>query len=124
MRTILTLSELITELTTASKEDYKRIFRNLDLKSSEFKDYQNWSRDSYMRNGIYKDENFELILICWEEGQETSVHCHGGEECWIYLLEGEVQEVFYCLDKDDKLITNGTRNLIKNQDSYIILTQI
>ena len=119
MGTILTLSKLITELSNSSKDNYKSIFKNLELNAEEIATFQNWSDDTYMRNGIYKDDSFELILICWEEGQETTIHCHGGEECWIFLIEGEVQEVFYSLDESNKLITNGARSLYKNQDSYI-----
>jgi len=119
LETILTLSELITELSESSKDNYKSIFKNLKLNADELEGFANWSSQSYMRNGIYKDDCFELILICWEEGQETSIHCHGGEECWVYLLDGEVQEVFYGLDESENLITIGARSLHKNQDSYI-----
>ena len=119
METILTLSQLIAMLSESSSDHYKSIFKNLNLNSDELTDFKNWSQDSYMRNGIYKDDRFELLLICWEEGQDTTIHCHGGEECWIYILEGEVQEVFYSLDESENLIKKGSRTLYKNQDSYI-----
>jgi cysteine dioxygenase len=36
-----------------------------------------------------------LILICWCEGQRTPIHDHGGEECWVKVIEGEFKETIY-----------------------------
>jgi predicted metal-dependent enzyme (double-stranded beta helix superfamily) len=41
--------------------------------------------------------------LCWDEDQETSVHDHDGEDCWVYVIEGELEEVFYTLDSSDYL---------------------
>lgn len=51
-----------------------------------------WNTKHYARNCVYRNQEFELILLCWEPGQETPVHCHGGEECWVHLIQGALEE--------------------------------
>ena len=41
-----------------------------------------------------------MILLCWEEGQITPIHDHGGEECWVKVIEGEFRETIY---KEDEI---------------------
>ena len=31
------------------------------------------------------------MLCCWDRGQSTPVHDHGGSRKWIKILEGEMQ---------------------------------
>ncbi len=111
------MQNLINQIFNASKEEYKSIFENLQLNKKVFEEYESWSQKKYTRNCIYNDEQFELILLCWEKEQETSIHCHGGEECWLYLLEGEMEEVLY--NKDENMAEKGVRRLQKSQLSYI-----
>lgn len=39
-----------------------------------------------------RTEDYELVLLCWEEGQQTPIHCHGGMECWVHMVQGELEE--------------------------------
>lgn len=119
MDSILTLSNLITQLSESSLNNYKNIFKKFKPNRDEFVNFENWSRDKYTRNCIYKDDNFELILLCWDKNQKTSIHFHGGAQCWIYLLEGELDEVYYNKEGKTKLIKNGTRKIAELETSYI-----
>ena len=38
--------------------------------------YFHWSPSFYTRNLIYKDERFEMLAICWEAGQQSTIHNH------------------------------------------------
>lgn len=116
---MLTLSQLIQSLLKNPQSEYKSIFEQFKVDKRELSNYENWSFDKYMRNGIYKNNQFELILLCWEKGQETSIHCHDGEECWIFLLEGEMEEVKYKKGEKDNLIITETRKISEQQRSYI-----
>jgi len=40
--------------------------------------YLTWDRQHYTRNLIDKTPLYELIAICWEVGQASSVHNHRG----------------------------------------------
>jgi cysteine dioxygenase len=45
--------------------------------------YLFWDRQHYTRNLICKTETFELMAICWEIGQFSSIHNHRDQNCWM-----------------------------------------
>lgn len=53
--------------------------------------YCHWSEDFYTRNLIYKDDRFELMAVCWEKGQESKVHNHSDQMCWMMVVEGKLR---------------------------------
>lgn len=44
----------------------------------------------YARRRLYRDESFELLLLCWDRGQATPVHDHDGQRCWMKIVKGEL----------------------------------
>src|SRR5450432_3913860 len=60
-----------------------------------------WDRQHYTRNLIEKTEFFELIAICWEVGQFSSVHNHREQNCWMAVPIGRlVVENFHTVQQD------------------------
>jgi len=118
--TLQSLDELITALSTEEQTKYNHIIRSMKLPSSAFENYSSWCDDSYTRNCIAENEKFELILLCWQEGQITPIHDHGGEECWVKIIEGEFRETIYAADEFGKL--NVVRSAIAkaNDVTYMI----
>lgn len=45
--------------------------------------YLFWDGQHYTRNLIGKTEAFELMAICWDIGQISSVHNHRDQNCWM-----------------------------------------
>src|SRR5580698_186673 len=43
--------------------------------------YLTWDRQHYTRNLIDKTDLYELLAVCWEVGQGSSVHNHRGQNC-------------------------------------------
>jgi len=52
--------------------------------------YLNWDRQHYTRNLIDKTSLYELIAICWEVGQASSVHNHRDQNCWMAVPVGRL----------------------------------
>lgn len=95
---ISSLSDLLEYLPNATPAEYKSLAQNMELNASDFEKYITWNPNRYTRNCIVRTDLYELILLCWDKEQETSIHCHGGEECWVYVIEGELVELNYVLD--------------------------
>lgn len=93
--TLQTLNDLIAALSEGERTTYNHIIRSTKFKANAFENYSSWSNDCYTRNCIVDNEKFELILICWCEGHQTPIHDHGGEECWVKVIEGEFKETIY-----------------------------
>ncbi|MFT4602079.1 MAG: cysteine dioxygenase [Arenicella sp.] len=101
--TITSLSDLASTLSEGERTTYDNIIRSMTLPSDAFDSFCSWSDDGYTRNCIYDNEKFELILLCWEPGQLTPIHDHGGEECWVKVIKGEFRETIYQVDEADDL---------------------
>src|SRR5271156_6132721 len=52
--------------------------------------YLTWNRQHYTRNLIDKTELYELVAICWEAGQCSSVHNHRDQNCWMAAPAGKL----------------------------------
>jgi cysteine dioxygenase len=65
------------------------------------KQYLTWDRQHYTRNLIDKTPLYELIAICWEEGQVSSVHNHRDQNCWMAVPIGRLMvENFHLVSQD------------------------
>ena len=52
--------------------------------------YLTWDRQHYTRNLIDKTPLYELVAICWEVGQASSVHNHRDQNCWMAVPIGRL----------------------------------
>jgi len=44
----------------------------------------------YTRTLLHKNENFELLALHWQPGTFTSLHDHGGKQCWFAVAGGSM----------------------------------
>lgn len=115
---ITKLDSLITRLDSCSRDDYASLEANLDITGEALEPYASWSMDRYTRNCIKRTEHYELILLCWEKGQSTPIHCHGGEECWVYVVEGQIKERQYGYE-DEELSLANQDDLAPGEQSFM-----
>jgi cysteine dioxygenase len=57
-----------------------------------------YSAEPYTRVPIYRDDDIEIVVICFTAGQTSSVHDHRGSNCVIRVVRGRVLE---CLFRPD-----------------------
>ena len=63
--------------------------------------YLSWDRQHYTRNLIDKTPLYELIAICWEVGQVSSIHNHRDQNCWMLVPIGKLLvENFHLVSQD------------------------
>ena len=89
------LNELISALKNEQSTKYHDILHSMEIPKSAFEVFCSWSESTYTRNCIFENERFELILICWQSSHKTPIHDHGGEECWVKVIDGEFKETVY-----------------------------
>lgn len=49
----------------------------------------------YARNSIYRNEDFEALVITWRSGQRSPIHNHRGSACAVYVVEGVASEILF-----------------------------
>jgi len=49
-----------------------------------------FARDGYARNLVCRTPSFELLVLCWRPGQESTIHDHAGALNAIRVYSGEL----------------------------------
>ena len=119
MNRIGTVNELVETLNRSETEDYVSIVKYLEIPAADLMEFAFWKDGGYTRNCIERTENFELLLLCWNPGDSTPVHCHGQQRCWVYQVSGSVEEVTYKENKAGDLVPNHKRRLKSGDFSYM-----
>ena len=81
--------------------DILEFLQHTGVAASTLKPYLTWDRQHYTRNLIDKTPLYELIAICWEVGQVSSVHNHRDQNCWMSVPVGRLMvENFHLISQD------------------------
>jgi len=70
--------------------EIRRLLRENRVDQESLKPYLIWDRQHYTRNLIDKTPLYELMAICWEVGQESSIHNHRDQNCWMAVPIGRL----------------------------------
>ena len=68
-----------------------RFLQATPVASETLTPYLTWDRQHYTRNLIDKTPLYELVAICWEVGQASSIHNHHEQNCWMAVPIGRLQ---------------------------------
>jgi cysteine dioxygenase len=64
--------------------------RSATVNANTLSPYLHWDSQHYTRNLVDKTPLYELIAICWEIGQVSSVHNHEEQNCWMAVPLGRL----------------------------------
>jgi cysteine dioxygenase len=82
-------------------EPIRRFLKETPVDAESLAPYLNWDRQHYTRNLIDRTPLYELMAICWEVGQASSVHNHRDQNCWMAVPIGRLQvENFHLVHQD------------------------
>jgi cysteine dioxygenase len=81
--------------------------------------YENFCAGEYTRHLIHKDEHYEMILLCWDAHQQSPIHNHMDENCWMAVVDGIVEEVQYTPTPEGPLLEGKTTSLERGGVAYI-----
>src|ERR1035441_6066325 len=66
------------------------LLAEMSVEEASLAPYLSWDRQHYTRNLIDKTELYELVAVCWEVGQSSSVHNHRDQNCWMAAPVGRL----------------------------------
>jgi cysteine dioxygenase len=82
-------------------ETLRRFLQDAPLNPDSLANYLTWDRQHYTRNLIDKTPLYELVAICWEVGQASSIHNHRDQNCWMAVPIGRLLvENFHVVHQD------------------------
>jgi hypothetical protein len=71
-------------------EEILSLLAKMPVEEGSLAPYLSWDRQHYTRNLIDKTELYELVAVCWEVGQSSSVHNHRDQNCWMAAPVGRL----------------------------------
>ena len=88
--------DLISALKSFAREDFpidkvSNYLKSLPLNDKSLKKYIFFKKEFYTRNLIHKENNFEILAICWPQKTDAPIHGHEGEKCWARVETGRLQ---------------------------------
>ncbi len=92
----VSIEELVRELRTLPSSAFdetgrvRAVLASRPVDEASLAPYLSWNRQHYTRNLIDKSDLYELLAICWEVGQASSVHNHRDQNCWMAAPVGRL----------------------------------
>ena len=74
----------------AGTDQIRALLAEMPVEEAGLAPYLTWDRQHYPRNLIDKTNLYELMAICWEVGQASSVHNHRDQNCWMAAPVGKL----------------------------------
>jgi cysteine dioxygenase len=110
----VSIQKFVEELRALPESDFihtepvRRFLEQNPVDADSLAPYLNWDRQHYTRNLIDRTPIYELMAICWEVGQASSVHNHRDQNCWMAVPVGRLQvENFHLVHQD--LVAGSSR---------------
>jgi cysteine dioxygenase len=107
---IISIGQLTETLDNSVALDRAKIMKRIKIEAHELEPFTTWSKQCYTRNCLARTKQYELILLCWDIGAKTPVHGHGGEDCWVYQVQGTVKEMRF--EQNDGLLKTTNQILL------------
>lgn len=85
----------------------------------ELHSFLSWNGRHYTRQPIHRTQDHELLLICYEPGQRTSIHDYDSQLAWIKPLLGTVREEQFKASAGGVLRLNSERSISVGALSYM-----
>eukprot|EP00730_Choanoeca_flexa_P020206 TRINITY_DN9881_c0_g1_i1.p1 TRINITY_DN9881_c0_g1~~TRINITY_DN9881_c0_g1_i1.p1 ORF type:complete len:204 (+),score=16.13 TRINITY_DN9881_c0_g1_i1:152-763(+) len=81
---------------TADIDELKGILSSYKSQEEDWSKYALFDSHCYTRN-LVDDGNgkYNIMLLCWNMGQASSIHSHAGSHCFMKLLDGSLVEELY-----------------------------
>ena len=119
MNYVKSVDALVETLKKCDPQDYVAVASVMEIPPADFMKFAHWNQQGYTRNCIERTEDFELLLLCWNPGDATPIHCHGEQRCWVYQVSGTLKEVIYKAYDQDHKIPDTTKQLKAGEVAYM-----
>ena len=91
--------ELLLELFSVDKdevnvEEVEEVLAAYKSDPRDWKRFAKFDKYKYTRNLVHEGNGkFNLMLLCWAEGNQSSIHDHADAHCFVKVLDGGLREV-------------------------------
>lgn len=89
--------------------------------------FTNFSPDGRCVNWLYRSDQCDIMLTCWEPGQTSSYHDHSKSESVVCVMQGRVtvssEQGQQCYEAGQVIVTpRGVKHQLRNDDDERLVT--
>lgn len=125
-----TLEDVVKGLHVYFEEDHVDVEEVISFLSSyrsnpsDWSKYANYDPHRYTRNLVDEGNGkFNVIVLCWGEGQGSSIHDHADSHCFLKVLDGRLKETQFPWPSESEpekpIEPKGSRFYETNEVNYI-----
>ena len=81
----------------------------IDVSVDDLREHVRFSYSQYTRNLVSSGPWYNLLVLCWRNGQRSPIHDHMGSSCGVRILQGDAAETVFDLAPNGHVWAVGTR---------------
>ena len=85
------------------------ILTETDVRIDEVKQFLGFSPVRYTRNLVRSGPWYNLLVLCWRNGQRSPIHDHKGSSCGMRILQGVAAETIFEVAPNGHIWAVGTQ---------------
>ena len=91
--------------------DLVRAVRRAEVTCADVADFVRFSERGYTRNLVRGGPCYNLLVLCWKNGQRSPIHDHAGSSCAVRVLRGTATETQFEFAPNGHVKAIGSRDL-------------
>src|SRR5215203_5640361 len=84
---------------------------DLRVEFDELGEHVRFSDQQYARNLVRQGPWYQLLVLCWKNGQRSPIHDHAGSTCGVRVLRGVMTETTFAFALNGHVKAIGSRDL-------------
>ncbi len=81
----------------ASLAELEAVLEETNISINDVRSFLHFSPTRYTRNLVRGGEWYNLLVLCWRNGQRSPIHDHKGSSCGMRILQGVAAETTFDL---------------------------
>eukprot|EP00095_Tigriopus_kingsejongensis_P012225 maker-scaffold528_size145933-snap-gene-0.31 protein:Tk12225 transcript:maker-scaffold528_size145933-snap-gene-0.31-mRNA-1 annotation:"cysteine dioxygenase type 1" len=113
------------ESDTVNVEEVEEVLASYKSDKQDWKKFAKHDKYKYTRNLVHEGNGkFNLMLLCWAEGNQSAIHDHANAHCFVKIMDGTLRETRYHWPKeghsdDGKMVEKSHADAKLNAVSYM-----
>jgi cysteine dioxygenase len=114
MATLKTLFNYLDQLSDrAPLAELMKRLEQLDIDCADVADFIRFSSQHYTRNLARSGEWYNVLVLCWKNGQRSPIHDHAGSSCGVRVLRGVATETSFEFTANGHIKATFSRDLLQ-----------
>src|SRR5437868_1674118 len=96
----------------APLEELTAALRGLEIEWEDLAAHARFSPRTYSRNLVRGGQWYNVLVLCWRNGQRSPIHDHRGSSCGVRVLEGTMTETLFEFAPNGHVKATFSRDLL------------